>query len=218
MKYLKASLLDDECQYEKNIGGVEESLKRKCYTYIYNVGDCPTIIKKSVNPTEENFKKDLYCKTYGDKYFYQGECNDSRRNCLDRMYYSDKCPNPYDVKGAVDFLIKRFNKDFKKKYENIDKSYFESHEKIREGLKKSIEHQIEKDLIGELPIPPVDTELVYGSFFKTISTLVLDDDDFTKYEEEHKNFEKGGDNTVQTWSSLLTGVKWIYDKKKYNLT
>ena len=56
------SLLDDECQYEENIGGVEESLKRKCYTYIYNVGDCPTIIKKSVNPTEENFKKDFIVK------------------------------------------------------------------------------------------------------------------------------------------------------------
>ena len=133
------------------------------------------------------------------------------------MYYSDKCPNPFDVKGAVDFLIERFNEDFKEKYENIDKSYFQSHEKIREGIKKSIEHQIETDLIGELPIPPVDTELLYGSFYKTISALVLDDDDFTKF-EGLTNFGKGGDKTVQTWSSLLTGLKWIYDKKKYNLT
>ena len=211
------SLLDSECEFEKNIKGVEESLKRKCYTYIYNVGDCPTIIKKSVKPTEDNFKKDFYCKTYGDKYFYQGECNDSRRNCLDRMYYSDKCPNPYNIKGAVDFLIKRFNKDFKKKYGTIDKSYFETHEKIREGIKKSIEHQNEKDLIEELPVPPVDTELVYGSFYKTLAALILDDNDFTKFEKQ-ANFEKGGDNTVQTWSSLLTGLKWIYDIKKNNLT
>ena len=27
----------------------------------------------------------------------------------------------------------------------------------------------------------------------------------------------GGDDTVQSWSSLLTGLKWIYDKKQNNL-
>ena len=57
--------------------------------------------------------------------------------------------------------------------------------------------------------------MVYASFFPTISLLVLDDKNFTK---EGSIYEKGGDDTVPTWSSLLTGLKWIYDKKKKNLT
>ena len=56
--------------------------------------------------------------------------------------------------------------------------------------------------------------MLYGSFLPTIATLVLDGDDFTK---EADIFTKGGDGTVPAWSSLLTGLKWIYDKKKNNL-
>ena len=206
------SLLDPECEFEPKLTENDETLNRKCFTNIFNVGDCPTIIKESANVDEEQYKKGSFCKKTGNQYFYQGECNDSRRNCLDKMYYSDKCPNPYDVPGAVEFLINRYNKNFFVK--KIDKNYFDNHEKIREGVKKSIEHQNEIDLINELPVPPVDTELVYGSFIKTITTLILDDNDFKK---EINIFKKGGDNTVQSWSSLLTGLKWIYEKKRNNL-
>ena len=38
------SLLDSECSYENNIGGNQETLNRKCYTNIYNVGDCPKLL------------------------------------------------------------------------------------------------------------------------------------------------------------------------------
>ena len=214
------SLLDEECAFESNIKGDEESFGRKCYTNIYNVGECPTIITKTVQKdtktTKENFENNL-CNKYGTNIFYQGECNDSRRNCLDRMYYSDKCPNPFSDKKAVKFLINRFNGDskLKKAYGSIDETYFDDYETIKSGIKKSIEHQNEIDKKKELPVPPVDTELLYGSFYKTISVLVLNDNDFTKKGE---TFEKGGDDTVQTWSSLLTGLKWIYDVKKNNLT
>ena len=44
--------------------------------------------------------------------------------------------------------------------------------------------------------------------------MILDDDDFTQNATIYK---RGGDETVPTWSSLLTGLKWIYDKKKNNL-
>ena len=209
------SLLDSECNYEEKIGGNQKTLNRKCYTYIYNVGDCPTIITKSINPTEENSEKDFYCNKYGKEYFYQGDCNNKERNCLDEMYYSDKCPNVYSIhKDAVKYLIDRFNKDEKSKYEQIDEKYFDRYETIKSGVKKSIEHQNEIDLINELPVPPVDTELVYGSFYPTMATLILNDNDFTK---DGETFSKGGDETVPTWSSLLTGLKWIYDKKKNNL-
>ena len=209
------SLLDSECSYETNIGGNRETLNRKCFTGIYNVGNCPTIITRSENPTEDNFEKDFYCNKFGKTYFYQGECDNIKRNCLDQIYYSDKCPNVYSNTNAVNFLINRFNDLFAKEYGKINESYFDSYETIRNGVKNSIEHQKTIGLIKELPVPPVDTELLYGAFYPTIASLILDDDDFTKNSTIYK---KGGDETVPTWSSLLTGLKWIYDKKKNNLT
>ena len=107
------SLLDSECKYEtfksKNNG---ETLSRKCFTNIYNVGDCPTIITKSANPNKNEFEKGLYCNIYGKKYFYQGECNKEERNCLDNMYFSNKCINVYSNKDALKFIIDRFNTKF----------------------------------------------------------------------------------------------------------
>ena len=211
------SLLNSECKYEtfsQYIGNNEETFNRKCYTNIYNVGNCPTIITKSENPTKKNFEKDLYCNKFGKNYFYQGECYNKERNCLDEMYFSDKCPNVYNSKDAVKYLLDRFNSLFSHKYNKINEKYFENYEMIKQGVKNSIEHQKEIDLINKLPVPPVDTELVYGSFYPTIATLILDDNDFTK---QGTIFNKGGDDTVPTWSSLLTGLKWIYDKKKNNL-
>ena len=208
------SLLDPECSYESTIEGNKKALYRKCYTYIYNVGDCPSIITKSEDPTIDNFKKDLYCNKKGKAYYYQGECNDEERNCLDGMYYSDKCPNPFSNTEAVNYILKRFNDGFSEEYGTIDESYFDSYESIKEGLKKSIEYHNEISKIKDLPVPPIDTILLYGAFTPTMASIVLNDDDFTK---DGTIFNKGGDGTVPTWSSLLTGLKWIYDKKKQKL-
>ena len=206
------SLSDPECEYENKIGGNTETFNRKCYTNIYNVGECPTIITKSKKPEKEDYLNDSYCNQYGKEFYYQGECDNKERNCLDELFYSNKCPNVFSNRNAVNYLINRFNE--KNIYEKINKSYFDDYETIKSGIKKSIEYQNEIDLLKELPIPPVDTELVYASFFPTISTLILDDNEFTN---EGEAFYRGGDETVPAWSSLLTGLKWIYDKKKGNL-
>ena len=208
------SLTDDECAYESSFGDNNETLNRKCYTGIYNVGNCPTIIKKSVNPTQEGLDKDLYCNKYGSSYYYQGDCIEKKRNCLDEMYYSNKCPNVFKNKEAVNYLLNRFNGNYTNKFGSINKNYFDSYNSIQQGVKSSIEYQTQTSLIKDLPPPPVDTDIVYSSFAPTPAALVLDDEDFTKKGEI---LYKGGDQTVPTWSSLLTGLKWIYDKKENKL-
>ena len=137
------SLLDPECSYESTSSGYNEALYRKCYTNIYNVGNCPSIITKSENPTINNFNKDLYCNKKGKGYYYQGECGDKERKCLDEMYYSDKCPNPFSNTEAVNYILKRFNDNYSEKYGTLNENYFDTYENIREGLKKSIEYQNE---------------------------------------------------------------------------
>ena len=204
------SLLDVECAYESNIGGNDETLNRKCFTNIYNVGNCPTIILKSANPDESKFKNDAFCGKY-TKTFYQGEC-ESGKDCLDKVFYSDKSPYVFNDAEPVKFLISRFNLYFS---ETIDESYFDSHEFIRNGFKQSIEYQNDISMIKDLPVPPIDTDLLYATFFPTMASLAIDDNDFSN--QEYDIYKKGGDETVPSWSSLLTGLKWIYDIKKKNL-
>ena len=209
------SLADEECAYESYIGGNDKVLNRKCYTNIYNVGDCPSIITKSANPTQEGLDEDLYCNKFDQNlYYYQGDCKDKNRNCLDEMYYSDKCPNVFKNKEAVNYLLNRFNNDHSNLGLLSKGKTFDSYQSIQQGVKNSIFYQTEKSLINDLPIPPIDTDLVYSSFAPTHAALVLDDNDFTKNGDI---LYRGGDNTVPTWSSLLTGLKWIYDKKENNL-
>lgn len=203
------SLLDSECSYESNIKN--NTLDRKCYTNIYNVGDCPTVITKSINPTEENFQNDYYCNKTGVNYFYQGECNNNEKNCLDQIYYSEQCPNPYDNTKAVNFILNNFNKDYSDIYGNISKNYFDSHETIRNGINNSISYQNNINLLNDLPFPPVDIDLLYASYYPTYVSYVFDDNDF---KNNITGFKRGGDQTVPTWSSLLPGLKWIYDKKE----
>ena len=59
-------------------------------------------------------QKKFYNK-FGNEYFYQGDCYDTKKNFLNEMYYSDKCPNFNNNKDIIKFLIDRFNIDFSKK-------------------------------------------------------------------------------------------------------
>ena len=206
---------DSDCSYEDLNPKNSKTLNRKCFTEIYNVGECPTVLTKSssTNPYEKNIES--YCGKKKSEFYFQGECNTNNKNCLDDIYYK-KGPYVYDDKEAVNYLINRYNKDFAKKIDGkmIDERYFETKEQIQAGNKKSIEYHNKISLIKDLPAPPVDTDIVYGAFVETPAAFILNEKDFTLKGEE---FKKGGDDTVPTWSTLLTGFKWLYDKKVNNL-
>ena len=206
------SLLDSECDYEDKIGGNKETLNRKCYTGIYNVGECPTIILNNSLTEIDEDKLDLEsnCYKYESNYYYQGDCNNNNKNkqCLDNLY-SEKIPDVFGFQDAMDYIISRFNSENEEDFQQITLEDFEPYESIQEGVKKLISRQKETSLIEDLPIPPVDTDLVYSSFYPTTASLIVDENFNEAY-----IMNKGGDGTVPSWSSLLTGLKWIYDKKR----
>ena len=212
------SFSDPECSFESKISGNQNTFNRKCFTNIYNVGDCPTIIPKSADPNNNKFENDIYCNNYGKNFFfYQGQCS-NKKSCLDEIYYSDKCPNVYSDTKALSYLIARFNADLISvtRYGFLNPDYFETYEDIKSKFKTLLQYQNDISIIKDLPVPPIDTDLVYGSFYPTAASLVLDDDDFIKPPDDI--LKKGGDETVPTWSSLLTGLKWIYDIKNQKLS
>ena len=205
------SLTDSECAYEASIGGNQNTYNRKCYTNMYNIADCPTLVTKSVNPTQQGLDNDAYCGKTGSNYYYQGDCT-SGRNCLDAMYYANnKCPNVFKNTEAVNYLLNRFNNNFSNKFGRIDSSYFDSYNTIKDGVKASMKSRDDSSLIKDLPLPPVDTDLIYASYARTINMVVANDADFSS---GGNVLYRGGDNTVPAWSPLLTGLKWIYEMKK----
>ena len=205
------SLTDSECAYESSIGGNAKTYNRKCYTNIYNIADCPTLVTSSVKPTQEGLDNDVYCGKTGPNYYYQGECINGR-NCLDNIYSAtNKCPYVFKNTEAINYLLNRFNDNYSSQFGRLDSSYFDSYDQVKKGVEASINSQNTKSLIKNLPLPPVDTDLVYASYAPTINMVIANDGDFAS---GGGVLQRGGDETVPAWSSLLTGLKWIYDMKK----
>ena len=112
--------------------------------------------------------------------------------------------------------IDRFNKNYKKYKldKEINISDFESEEEFRKENLLQIEYHKNISLIQDLPIPPVDTDIIYTSAIETNTGEFIKKNNLL---EEGDNIISGGDGTVSTWSSLLVGLKRIYDKQKHNL-
>ena len=203
------SLEDKDCANDE-IKGNKETLNKKCFTGIFNVGDCPTFIIEDDNmKTDEKPKPEDFCNNFKDNYYYQGDCRKDRK-CLDDLYFTNN-PDVFSAQEQMDFLYDRYYTKYKEKltWDDFDKTEF-----ISDGIRKSISHQKETSLIKDLPLPPVDTDLVYASFFPTIVSMGVGLDIKKRFSNYYYPLTKFGDGTVPSWSSLLTGLKWIYDKYK----
>ena len=89
------------------------------------------------------------------------------------------------------------------------------------GIYFILNTNVENKYEGEYTVPILKEESLPTSTVKTIirpytnNSVVpiinyYDENDLKK---EGEVYNKGGDGTVPNWSSLLVGLKWIYDKK-----
>lgn len=208
------SLTESDCEFDSSIKESFKYFNRKCLAVLYNLGDCPTIITKTGKFSPKFDELDSYCGKETENFYYQGECNGNRK-CLDEIYYT-KGPYPFEgTSEKAKYFIDNWNSVFASKF-NKEKTMndYVSKEKFLESTKRQIEYYNEISLTKDLPIPPIDTDIVYGNYKPTKASIILSEEDFTK---EGDVLRKGGDGTVPNWSSLLTGLKWIYDKQKNDL-
>ena len=184
-----------------------------CLTEMFLPSECPMILlkDKNWNPNLDSLKEICGLKN-NSIYYVQDECNNEQ--CVDNIYLQD-FPYPFEDKEKTKFFIDRFNKEFSKEFgKKIDFDYFEKREKFKLNYKKLIETHKKNSLTQKLPIPPVDTDVIYTTFNPTKSVFLYNKDNMESF-DDYYGF--GGDDTVPNWSSLLTGFKWLYDKKKNNL-
>ena len=203
------SLNSTICQDNNNLNN---KFEKKCFLNIFNIFEKPMIIEVK-DPEQidvDNFDTDNYCNSNPDKCYYVNERHQRKRSIEDLF---TKRKYVYKMK-EMDEFYRIYNKN---KWEygltnySVDESDFETEEELRKANLLQFDHQKNISLIKDLPIPPVDTDLVYSSVTETKTGEFV-----RSVLEEGKSFSSGGDGTVSTWSSILVGLKWIYDKKNNN--
>lgn len=206
------SLNNNICQDNSNN---KNNFQRKCFLNLFNVFQCPIIVLlddlSKQNATDTAIDK--YCNSNGDNLYYAKEIDGDNKKSVDELLAKGKYP--YSMQ-EMDYFFKTY-KEKKKEYgldEDIELSDFENEEEFRKLNLLQIDYQKQLSLIKDLPIPPVDTDLVYTSIIETRTGEFLDKDNVNNV---GKYLYSGGDGTVSTWTSLLVGLKWIYDKKVNNL-
>ena len=198
---------------ENNI--VNNKYEKKCFLNLFNIFENPMIIvvDKPKEIDVDSFDTKKYCDSYSDKCFYTNEKNQKKRS-IEELFTMGKYSYTMSQMDEFYKIYKANQWEYGLSGYDINKNDFENEEDFRKANLLQIEHQKNISLIKDLPIPPVDTDIIYTSAIATntgefISNNVI---------EKGKNFYSGGDGTVSTWSSLLAGLKWIYDKKTNNLT
>lgn len=211
------NLNENVCKLNSNIfdifKGEDTSLNiNPCRSYMYNLGLCPASMykTKTFDPTLEDFEGN--CEKYDNKNILFSQTCDKKGVCLDTLY--EDPPYAFEELEKTDTLIEDFNKNFGDKLGKIDRSFFETRDSFRKKSKKMIEYHRQSSNLKDLPIPPVDTIVVYTNFIPTSTGFIIDKTQSQEKLPDSQILDKGGDGTVPNWSSYLVGLKWLYDKKK----
>ncbi len=221
------SLDEEDCQLDEeeiqNIKNNKLSLNfaRKCVTNIYDILKCPFLLY------ENDFKynvpskhmRDL-CGVYNSSLLYlkgEDKSEEDSKTPLDSLFEGN-AKYPYTF-NEFNILLEEYNKNFAEKYnKKLTKDDFETEEEFQQKGKKNIEYVKNNSLIQDLPIPPVDTYIVYSNYHNTDIGFIYDNKNKDKSTFDSDEYlGNGGDGTVPNFSTMLTGMKWLYEKKKNNL-
>ena len=221
------SLDEEDCQLDEeeiqNIKNNKLSLNfaRKCVTNLYDILKCPFLLY------ENDFKynvpskhmRDL-CGVYNSSLLYltgEDKSEEDSKTPLDSLFEGN-AKYPYTF-NEFNILLEEYNKNFAEKYnKKLTKDDFETEEEFQQKGKKNIEYVQNNSLIQDLPIPPVDTYIVYSNYHNTDIGFIYDNKNKDKSTFDSDEYlGNGGDGTVPNFSTMLTGMKWLYEKKKNNL-
>ena len=220
---------------------------RKCITNLYNIFNCPLILfEKEFSrevPADDLlnlcgiFNSSLLyltapetckAKNYQEIFDIKNNNNNEKSNKYTSLNEQSKTPleSLFNGNAKYPYNFKEFNElmdEYNNKYSSIynkilSKEDFETEEDFQLKGKLNIEYNKENNLLTGFPMTPVDTYIIYGNYKGTDVGFVYD-----HRKKEKTGFDKneylsaGGDGTVNNYSSMLTGMKWLYEKKIKNL-
>ena len=220
-------------KYLKRIEDFKKATKRvpnflPCRNDIYDIINCPAVVVKSRGDEEAPETIEKFCLKNNEvegepisqkslfepsNAFFNFACEKENPQCLDN-FISQFSPYPYTDEKMV-YLIDRFYKNYKDQFKDIvinTETFFESKEEFIDKIKLMTSYHEKISNKNKLNIPKVDTIIVFGSFLPTKTAFLFDSKKPPSKSENIDTLWKGGDGTVSSWSSLLVGLKWIFDK------
>ena len=230
-------LTEDEINYIKSNKNNINSVKfRKCITNIYNIFNCPLILfeKEFSSEVPAEHLYDL-CDIYNSSLYYLASPEEENEK-YKKIFNNKKNENfqskitpiesifkgnakyPYNFK-EFNYFLEQYNTKYASKYnKTLSKDDFETEEEFQLKGKRNVEYNRKTNLLKGYPISPVNTYIIYGNYRNTDVGFVYDD---RKKEKEtfdkNEYLTKGGDGTVNNYSTMLVGMKWLFEKKMKNL-
>ena len=227
-------LTDDEINYIQSNKDNDNSVKfRKCITNIYNIFNCPLVLfeKEFSSEVPAEHLYDL-CDIYNSSLFYLASPEEENKkkfnNNKNENFQSKITPlesifrghakYPYNYK-EFNYFLEQYNTKFASKYnKTLSKDDFETEEEFQLKGKRNVEYNRKTNLLKGFPISPVNTYIIYGNFRYTDVGFVYDDRKKGKETfDKNETLKKGGDGTVNNYSNMLVGMKWLFEKKMKNL-
>ena len=227
-------LTEDEINYIKSNKDNDNSVKfRKCITNIYNIFNCPLVLfeKEFSSEVPAEHLNDL-CDIYNSSLFYLASPEEENKkkfnNNKNENFQSKITPlesifrghakYPYNYK-EFNYFLEQYNTKFASKYnKTLSKDDFETEEEFQLKGKRNVEYNRKTNLLKGFPISPVNTYIIYGNFRYTDVGFVYDDRKKGKETfDKNETLKKGGDGTVNNYSNMLVGMKWLFEKKMKNL-
>ena len=234
-------LSEESCQIKKeDIGddGDEDinnmhTWHKPCRTEVYNSLLCPLmLLKDTLNDFDniDSLSLKLMCGVYNSSLLYDNICDnnyysitkflkfllsENKMRCLNDIYAQAVYPfsNP-----KLNELLDTYNRIYSKKYNvKLTQDDFEDITSFRSRTTKLIEYHNKISNTQNLPIPPINTYILYSNFMPTSTAFIYDTTNINNSFDNDEILYRGGDGTVPNWSSFLTGLKWLYDKKMNNL-
>ncbi len=220
-------LTEDEINYIKSNKNNINSVKfRKCITNMYNIFNCPLILfeKEFAYEVPAEHLYDL-CGIYNSSLFYLTPPEEKNKFFKNNKILEDKitpieslfngnAKYPYDYK-EFNYLLDQYNTIYASKYnKTLSKEDFASEEEFQLKGKKNVEYNRKNNLLKGYPISPVNTYIIYGNYHNTDVGFVYDDRKKEKEKfDDNEYLKKGGDGTVNNYSPMLVGMKWLFEKK-----
>lgn len=240
---IDCQLTDEEInEINKNKNKEGNSVKfRKCITNIYDIFKCPLILFEKEFSAEvpaehiydlcgiynksllyltppETCKPKTYKDIFGIRNIKKIKYNSQQEKIPLESLFTNNAKYPYGF-DEFKILLEEYNTKYSQKYnKTLSIEDFETEDKFQNKGKLNVEYNRENNLLTGYPISPVDTYIIYGNYHGTDVSFVYDDRNKKKeHFDSNEYLSTGGDGTVNNYSSMLVGMKWLYEKKVKNL-
>jgi hypothetical protein len=184
-----------------------------CQFGYFDINSCPLITKRTSGLNNLLYEKELCRLGPHLNEVYAEPCNKlDLKNCMDTFIAKVQKYPYFKNDPKLQDLIRRYQANYM-----LDLPKFDTEEEFTEKVRRMISYQIEESTTNDLPLPLVKTTMIYTTTLSTSTAYLYNDDpkvtDFDNYKDV---YYKGGDDSVNSFSSFAVGLKWQFDLKLLN--